>query len=81
VVQPVGQDTHALVPPIEYSLVKHLVQVFSIKPYPLLHVIQTEELEQVVQPIGQDTHALVPPIEYSLVKHLVQVFSIKPYPL
>jgi hypothetical protein len=64
VVQPVGQDTHGAVPPIEYSLVKHFVQLFSLKPYPLLQVIQTEELEQVVQPVGQDKHGAVPPIEY-----------------
>jgi hypothetical protein len=64
VVQPVGHDTHASVPPIEYSLVKHLVQVFSIKPYPVLQVIQTEAFKQVVQPVGQDTHGAVPPTEY-----------------
>jgi hypothetical protein len=64
VVQPIGQDTHVLVPPIEYWLLKHLVQVFSIKPYPLLQVIQTEAFKQVVQPVGQDTHGAVPPIEY-----------------
>jgi hypothetical protein len=48
------------------------------KPYPLLQVIQTEELEQVVHPNLQGEQIFIPPEEVSLLKHLVQKLLPKP---